>query len=96
METINPVADTPVSIRNFLRVPPIFSFQVKNISVVPSIRIEPIIMKKQAPIYWLNEGIMISPIIAARVPTNAQNVISKRKLGLFFLFCFIISNLNLY
>ena len=73
-----PMAEAPVNNKNFLSIPPTFSFTVRNINATPNKKKaapEMIIKRKRKlPSNSLNGGIAIAPGITMNNPTNAQNI----------------------
>ena len=74
-----PTAPAPVNIKNFLSIPPTFSFTVKNIKATPNKkRTVPEMIRNQRNIEPLNAGIiaaMKNPLaVTTKIATNAQNI----------------------
>ena len=74
--TKNPTEEAPVNNKNFLSIPPTFSFTVKNINATPN-------KKKTAPEMVINQKLMTNSLtagitntlaITTKIPTNAQNI----------------------
>ena len=74
--TINPAEEAPVSIKNFLRIPPTFSFTVKNINATPNKKktTPEMIIKRKPVSNSLNAGMKNTLAITTKTTTNAQNI----------------------
>ena len=72
----NPTAEAPVNNKNFLGIPPTFSFTVKNISAAPSKKKTTIGDKnRREPLSKsLNTGMTNRHTITMKTPINAQNI----------------------
>ncbi|MBA7714506.1 hypothetical protein ES703_123531 [subsurface metagenome] len=74
--TKNPAAEAPVNKKNFLSIPPTFSFTVKTINATPNKKkTAPEMIRKSKPMSnSLNTGMKKTLAITTKVITSAQNI----------------------
>jgi len=87
-KTGSPTADAPVSIKNFLDIPPTFSFTVKNINATPSRKkAAPEMEKNHKNKLPLNVGANAARGISILIASTINTTISAQNIGqLNFLF----------